>query len=113
MREISAYLNGDWISGAELRIPVDDVGFSLGVTVTERLRTFGGGVFRLDEHLERLRRSLEIVGMEAKAITQQVSDAVPEFLRRNDGLIAADDDWSISAFATPGRGEGQIGRAHV
>jgi branched-subunit amino acid aminotransferase/4-amino-4-deoxychorismate lyase len=96
------YSNGDWIRGSELRVAVDDIGFLLGATVTERLRTFRGRVFRLDEHLRRLRRSLEIVGLDADPIVEQVRDAVPEFVHRNRGLIADGDDWSIIAFVTPG-----------
>jgi branched-subunit amino acid aminotransferase/4-amino-4-deoxychorismate lyase len=102
MQGFWAYLNGKWISDTELRIGIDDLGFLVGATVTERLRTFGGRVFRLDEHLQRLRHSLEIVGLDADAITRQVADAVPEFLARNGDRIEPDDDWSIVAFATPG-----------
>ena len=39
-------------------------GFVQGVTVAEQLRTFGGKLFRLDLHLARLARSLEIVGVD-------------------------------------------------
>jgi branched-subunit amino acid aminotransferase/4-amino-4-deoxychorismate lyase len=95
-------LNGDWVPSTELHVAVDDVGFLLGATVTERLRTFGGQVFRLNEHLQRLRRSLEIVGLEPESISSTVADAISEFLTRNRGKIAADDDWSIVAFVTPG-----------
>lgn len=102
MSTVSAYLNGAWIPSSELRIPVDDAGFLLGATVTERLRTFRGQPFRADEHLQRLRGSLAIIGLDSDAITEQVASAIPEFLRRNDGLIDPDDDWSIVAFATPG-----------
>jgi branched-chain amino acid aminotransferase len=102
MNDIAAYLNGEWIPVEKLHISVDDAGFLLGATVTERLRTFGGVVFRPDEHLRRLRHSLDIVGLETDAITNQIAGAVPEFLRRNKPLIAAEDDWSIVAFATPG-----------
>jgi branched-subunit amino acid aminotransferase/4-amino-4-deoxychorismate lyase len=97
-----AYLNGNWIPASDLRIGIDDLGFLVGATVTERLRTFGGQVFRLDEHLQRLRHSLEIVGLDADAIACQVADAIPEFLARNRDQIEPDDDWSIVAFATPG-----------
>ncbi len=97
-----AYHNGDWIPNAELRVGVDDLGFLLGATVTERLRTFRGEVFRLDEHMRRLRRSLEIIGLDADVITNQVAAAVPEFLSRNGERIAVEDDWSIVAFVTPG-----------
>jgi branched-chain amino acid aminotransferase len=97
-----AYYNGEWISSAELRVGVDDLGFLLGATVTERLRTFRGDVFRLEEHMRRLRRSLEIVGLEADAIANRIVEAIPEFVRRNRQQIDKDDDWSIVAFVTPG-----------
>ncbi len=102
MDQISVYLNGQWIPNSELHISVDDAGFLFGATVTERLRTFGGRVFRLEEHLGRLRNSLEIVGLDGPAISDQIASAIPEFLRRSGSLIDAGDDWSIIAFATPG-----------
>jgi branched-subunit amino acid aminotransferase/4-amino-4-deoxychorismate lyase len=97
-----AYLNGRWIPGTELSIAVDDVGFLLGATVTERLRTFRGQVFRLEEHLARLRHSLEIVGLDSARITAEIGEAVPEFIDRNRSQLPPDDDWSVLVFATPG-----------
>ncbi len=102
MDNVQAYLNGEWIAGSQLCVPVDDAGFLLGATVTERLRTFRGQIFRLDEHLSRLRGSLAIMGLDSVAIADEVAQAAPQFLRRNRGLIDPDDDWSIIAFATPG-----------
>jgi branched-chain amino acid aminotransferase len=102
MDEITVFLNGAWVPNSELHVSVDDAGFLLGATVTERLRTFGGRVFRLAEHLDRLRNSLKIVGLDSDKICDQVAAAVPEFLQRNGSLIGAGDDWSIIAFATPG-----------
>ncbi len=102
MDQITVFLNGKWVPNSELHISVDDAGFLLGATVTERLRTFGGRVFRLDEHIDRLRNSLKIVGLDSDTISDQVATAVPEFLRRNQSLIDSGDDWSIIAFATPG-----------
>jgi branched-subunit amino acid aminotransferase/4-amino-4-deoxychorismate lyase len=108
MQDAWAYLNGRWIAGTELSISVDDVGFLLGATVTERLRTFRGQVFRLDEHLRRMRHSLEIVGLAEDEIAAQIGSAIPEFVERNRSLIPPDDDWSVLAFATPGiAGSGQ------
>jgi branched-subunit amino acid aminotransferase/4-amino-4-deoxychorismate lyase len=106
MTSASAYFNGEWVPSAQLSIPVGDLGFLLGATVTERLRTFRGQIFRMDEHLARLRRSLAIIGMDSSSIVEQVAKAVPEFLRRNEGLIESEDDWSVIAFATPGAGAG-------
>jgi branched-subunit amino acid aminotransferase/4-amino-4-deoxychorismate lyase len=103
MGSYAAYLNGQWISSSDLRIPVDDLGFALGTTVTERLRTFRGAVFRLDAHLSRLRGSLGIVGLDADTISAEIGRAIGEFVKRNAGRIAPNDDWAIAAFATPGR----------
>src|SRR6476661_4764281 len=102
MDQITVFLNGAWVPNSELHIAVDDAGFLLGATVTERLRTFGGQVFRLDEHLNRLRNSLKIISLDSDAICKQVAAAVPEFLRRNGGFVESGDDWSIIAFVTPG-----------
>lgn len=102
MNTLLAYANGNWIPATELSIAVDDVGFLLGATVTERLRTFRGQVFRLVEHLRRMRRSLEIVGLDASAIAAELTPTIPEFVAKNAGQIAPDDDWTINAFVTPG-----------
>jgi branched-subunit amino acid aminotransferase/4-amino-4-deoxychorismate lyase len=97
-----AYLNGRWIPDNELAIGVDDLGFLLGATVTERLRTFRGQVFRLEEHLRRLTHSLEIVGLPAAEISREIGAAISEFIQRNGDQLPDDDDWSVAAFATPG-----------
>lgn len=106
-----AYLNGDWIDDRGLAIPVEDPGFALGVTITERLRTFAGRVWRQPEHVARLKRSAEIVGIDP-AVADEIDAAITEFMRRHEPLRAAaktdgvEDDWAIVAFATPGaRGE--------
>jgi len=106
MNKVSAYLNGNWITSADLHIGVDDTGFLLGATVTERLRTFGGRVFRLDEHIRRLRGSLAIIGLNSGEISNEIAGVIPEFIRRNQSLIEPEDDWSIVAFATPGPSSG-------
>lgn len=96
------YWNGQWIARSELAIAVDDAGFLLGATVAERFRTFDGQVFCLAEHLRRMQRSLEIVGLDSPRIAAELGAAVPEFIRRNRSQMAAEDDWTIIAFVTPG-----------
>lgn len=102
MHKIIAYLNGNWVAASELHIAVDDAGFLLGTTVTERLRTFRGQIFRLEEHLARLRGSLRIVGLDSDAVGSEVGAAITEFVNRNRGLIDLNDDWAVIAFVTPG-----------
>jgi branched-subunit amino acid aminotransferase/4-amino-4-deoxychorismate lyase len=97
-----AYKNGEWLKDSELSIAVDDLGFLLGATITERLRTFRGQVFQLETHLKRMRHSLEIVGLDGGRIVAELSAAIPEFVARNSAAIAPEDDWTINAFVTPG-----------
>jgi branched-subunit amino acid aminotransferase/4-amino-4-deoxychorismate lyase len=97
-----AYHNGRWIEPAQLQIGVDDLGFLLGATIVERLRTFHGAPFRVDEHMRRLRRSLEIADWNAAPLVEEVGAAIVEFSRRNQNLLPADDDWSVIAWITPG-----------
>lgn len=103
MSRAQLYFNGSWLDSGAASIPLDDLGFTLGVTIVERLRTFGGRPFEIDGHMRRLRRSLEIVGWYAARLTAEVQGAVEEFALRHAALIEPGDDWAIIAFVTPGR----------
>jgi len=83
MREATAFLDGRFVTAADLRLPLDDAGFLLGVTVSERLRTFGGSLFRLDAHLARLRRSLEIVGLDPRIASRDLGQAAERLIDVN------------------------------
>lgn len=105
-----AYYNGQWLDDRQVTIGLSDLGFTLGVTVTERLRTFRGEVFRKSEHIERMDRSLEIVGLDAKPVANEVADAIDEFIVKNRPQMVAGDDWAVAAFVTPGDGRGNLTR---
>lgn len=103
MNSSIAYFNGIWIPASQLSVAVDDLGFLMGVTVTERLRTFVGRPYRTTQHLTRLRRSLEIVGWDAESLLSKTSAAIEEFMIRNAEFVVAGDDWNIIVFITPGK----------
>ncbi|TWT74435.1 D-alanine aminotransferase [Posidoniimonas polymericola] len=107
-----AYLNGEWTDDARLSMPVGDLGFSMGVTVTERLRTFGAAPFRQPQHIARLRRSLEIIGLPAEPIAAELDAAVSEYAKQIEPLRKPGDDWAIVVFATPGSGDGPTRCVH-
>jgi D-alanine transaminase len=52
------YLNGEWVPVNQARVSVLDRGFILGDGVYEVVPVYGGRLFRVDEHLARLDRSL-------------------------------------------------------
>ncbi|MDA1052838.1 MAG: aminotransferase class IV [Planctomycetota bacterium] len=96
-----AYLNGQFVPDASLSVPIHDAGFVQGVTVAEQLRTCGGKLFRLDEHLERLQRSLEIVDVPGIDLPS-LGKSAQELASNNHKLLAPGDDLGLSLFVTPG-----------
>ncbi|MCA9188924.1 MAG: aminotransferase class IV [Pirellulaceae bacterium] len=103
-----AFLNGRFLPEAELTISIHDVGFVQGVTVAERVRTFGGRLFKLAEHLDRLRRSLAIVDIAIVFPTQQLSAAAEELVQQNRTELPSASDLSLVVFVTAGCGEPQV-----
>jgi branched-chain amino acid aminotransferase len=97
-----ALLNGRMIPAAELTIPVYDAGFVLGATVSEQLRTFAGKIYKLDEHLARLRRGLEITEIDAGCTVEQLAAWANELVAANHKLLDPADDLGVSIFVTPG-----------
>src|SRR5687767_1819668 len=96
-----AYLNGSWIPADQASVKVDDSGFVLGVTVTEQLRTFAGRLFRLEEHLGRLRRSLEMIEVDPPLPLADLAKIATELAERNHALLAAGDDLGLAILVTP------------
>jgi D-alanine transaminase len=57
------YLNGRFVDRAEARVPVMDRGFLFGDSVYEVVPVYGGHLFRLEHHLDRLDGSLAAIRM--------------------------------------------------
>ena len=85
-----------------MKVSVVDVGFVQGVTVAEQIRTFGGRLFRLEQHLARLQRSLEIVGVDPGMTADELRTTALELAAKNHALLTEGDDLGLSIFVTPG-----------
>ena len=48
-----AYVNGEIVPEIEAKVSYNDVGFLYGDAVFDTTRTFGGKIFRLQQHLDR------------------------------------------------------------
>jgi branched-subunit amino acid aminotransferase/4-amino-4-deoxychorismate lyase len=97
-----AYLNGARVPLSQVGVSVFDGGFMQGVTVAEQLRTFGGELFRLDMHLSRLARSLEIVGFDPGINLDDLGQIAVELTEHNRQLLDPADDQGVTIFVTPG-----------
>jgi len=102
MPEPTAYLNGEFLPASRVVVPVTDLGFMQGVTAAEQLRTFGGKLFRLDKHLDRLSRSLEIIGVDPGLTRSELATIAEDLVRRNFPAISPGGDLGLSIFVTPG-----------
>ena len=102
MAEPRAYLNGQFLPLSAVSVPIYDGGFLQGTTVAEVFRTFGGKLFRLEKHLERLQRSLAIVDVDPGVQIAELGRIAARLAGENHALLAPGDDLALSMFVTPG-----------
>lgn len=57
----TVYLNGQWLPAAQAQVSVFDRGFLFADGVYEVIPVYGGRAFLLDQHLDRLQRSLQAI----------------------------------------------------
>ena len=84
------YINGKLFDKEDAKISVYDHGLLYGDGVFEGLRSYGGKVFRLDEHLDRLWNSAKAIWLEIPMSREEMAQAVNETLKANglaDGYI--------------------------
>lgn len=83
-----AYFNGGFLAKSEVRVSPDDRGFLFSDGVYEVVRSYGGRLFELDAHLDRLAASLAALRIEGVDV-RGLSPVCSELLVRN-GLGASD-----------------------
>ncbi len=61
---LKVYINGKFVDKEQACVSVFDHGFLFGDGIFEGMRSYGGKVFRLDEHLRRLWDSAKSIWLE-------------------------------------------------
>jgi branched-subunit amino acid aminotransferase/4-amino-4-deoxychorismate lyase len=102
MPEPLAYLNGTFLPLSQAGLSVLDPGVVQGATVTERLRTFGHRLFRVDEHLERLRRSLVATEIGPPALVEGLRDIAGRVVDENTRTLPPEHDLGLVILITAG-----------
>jgi len=82
------YLDGELIDPAHARVSAFDGGFQYGVGLFETMRAYGGRIFRLDAHIERMRRSAEVLKLSFLVDVAVCRSALERLLEAN-GLADA------------------------
>ncbi len=103
-RGMIIHLNGQFLEDHEARVSVFDRGFLFGDGVYESIRYFNGKPVMMQAHIDRLRRSMELIGI--TNFEQDDLGQLSEQLIRENGLADAGVYWQIT------RGSEMI-RSHV
>ena len=126
------WLNGELIPWGQASVPLLSHGFSRGSAMFEAFSIHQGPdgpvAFRMDEHLKRLERSADLLGMEMRYTTDEIAAAVAQVVGANRvgrGIAKIMAYWSaeaviqlvleskldVAVFAIPDTGDLHLGDA--
>ena len=92
------YLNGSFLPRQQATLSVDERGVYFADGVYEVVRYFHGRPFTLNEHLDRLKRSLD--GIDLRYDPARIADISNDLVDRN-GLAEARVYWQVTRGAAP------------
>ena len=107
---MKVWVNGELVEKEEAKLSVFDHGTLYGDGVFEGIRTYGGKIFQLKAHVERLYNSARQIRLAIPCTKQELTDAMYETLRANaviDGYIRlcvtrGEGTLGLSPFKCPG-----------
>jgi branched-chain amino acid aminotransferase len=98
MNNFTHFLNGKFVAEEKLLISPRDLGFARGYAVADFLVTHNLKPFKLAQHIDRLYKSAEVIGLRVPWTKEQVSDWVSETLAKNDD----NEEKTIKIFLSGG-----------
>jgi branched-chain amino acid aminotransferase len=100
--DLLLYLNGEILAERDARISPFDRGFLWGDGVYEITPVLGGRLFHLDDHLQRLERSLRYVQIEPELGIAGIKDATHRLMDANADRLAPDSMYRLGHWVTRG-----------
>ena len=97
-----AYFNGRIVPEREVVVPFRDRGFKYGDAAFDMTRTFHGRPFKLEEHVERLYRSLRYLRIDPGLGLAEMVAASEEVLARNAHFLTPDTDFWVGQRVSRG-----------
>lgn len=109
MQTNTHFLNGNLVSEAQLTISPRDLGFSRGYAVFDFLKTYPHHrLFKLQEHIDRLFNSAELIGLQLPWSKNQVKTWVISTLEAND----TPDEKFIKIIVSGGQSDTMLPSVH-
>jgi branched-subunit amino acid aminotransferase/4-amino-4-deoxychorismate lyase len=102
MTEPIVYLKGEFVPASHAKINIYDLGIVMGATFTEMTRTFRHQLFRAEDHIQRLYRSLKYGGITIPLSPDEMLARTVELVEHNSALIDAGEDLGVVHFVTAG-----------
>jgi branched-chain amino acid aminotransferase len=102
MNEPLVFLNDQMVPTSRACIAIYDAGIVLGATVAEQTRTFHKRLWRLDDHLDRLFRSLRYMHLDIGLSKDQLADISHELIEHNARLLDDGGELGLVHFVTAG-----------
>lgn len=102
MPEPLVYLTGNLVPASQAHLAIFDAGVVMGATVTEMTRTFRREPYRLDDHLDRLFRSLKYTRMDIGMTKAALASVSRELVAHNAKLVDSEDELGLIHFVTAG-----------
>lgn len=96
------YVNGQFVPKEDAKVSVFDHGFLYGDGVFEGMRAYGGKIFKLSEHIERLYDSAKAICLKPALAMEKMAELCYESLEKNN----LQDGYLRVIFS---RGEGDLG----
>ena len=101
-QEFIVYVNGEMVPESQAMISALDRGYRWGDAVYDTERTFGGKVFRLDAHLDRLYRSLKYTRIDPGLTWEQMEKITVDVVDANKHLLDQYGDFNVHQVVSRG-----------
>jgi branched-chain amino acid aminotransferase len=93
--ERTVWMNGEFMPESKALVPFRDRSFLYGDGAFDLTRTFQGRIFKLDEHIDRLYKSLRALHLDATMPPERMTEITREVVDRNRHLLGENDDYWV------------------
>jgi len=91
-----AWFNGTFMPENEVRIPFRDSSWVYGDGAFDMTRSFGGQLFKVKEHIDRLYKSLKYLRIDPGMGPKEMSDISYDLFERNRHLLGPGEDFWLA-----------------
>jgi D-alanine transaminase len=84
MTNETVFLNGEFVKRNDAKVDIEDRGYQFGDGIYEVIRVYGGDVYTMNEHMERLYQSAEKMKLKIPFDLQELTSIVFKLIEANE-----------------------------